>query len=161
MIRLKFIKEIYKIHSGNNFYIININNNKDEFIIKLIKLEKQISNYDYIKLDYINIPLLLLNNKFDINKKYIIIEIYKNKIYILNNIKQIYIIENNILYKNNKILGYVILNKNNKILDILKFIKYKNEDFNSISNNNKINNYFFNTKNKKYKINNIIDNYKL
>ena len=161
LIRIKLIMNNFKIINGNNFYIFKINNILDKDIKNILNIEKNISINKNILLNIINTPLLIKNNNINININdfFIIIEIYKNKIYIKNNNKTIFYIYENKLFFNNKIIGYVIINNNYNILDLIKFNNFKEDIFNSILYNYNIKNYYFNIEKKKFKIDNIINVY--
>ena len=101
----------FQIINGNNFYIFKINNILDQDIKNILNIEKKISITKNILLNIIHIPILIKNNNININDFFIIIEIYKNKIYIKNKKEIIFFIKNNKLFFKNKIIGYVLLMK--------------------------------------------------
>ena len=158
LIRFKFIMKQYDIILGNNFYILEIID-KDKILIEILKLEKSISLEETIKIKILNIPLLNMNNNIKINDICIVVEIYKNKIYIKDKNNTIYLIHNNVLYFNKKIIGYIIIDNNICILDMIKFNIYKEDIYNSILYNFNKNNYYFDNIHKIYNINDLITLY--
>jgi len=159
LIRIKLIMNNFKIINGNNFYIFKINNILDKDIKNILNIEKKNSITKNILLNIIHIPILIKNNNININDFFIIIEIYKNKIYIKNNKGKIFIINDNKLFFKNKIIGYVLINDNYNILDLIKFNKFKEELYNSILYNYNIKNYYFNIEQKRFEIENIMNVY--
>ena len=91
---------------GNNFYLMDIFNNDFNNIIT--NNNSITNNNKQIILDFIEIPLYIINNNFKNINYCIIYEIYKNR-YLLfgsNNIK--YVIIDNVLYYNNKKIAITI-----------------------------------------------------
>jgi allophanate hydrolase subunit 2 len=160
LIRFRLIMEKYNIIQGNNFYILNIEE-KDKTIIDILKYEKNISNIQNINLTLIEIPILIKNNNININFIFVTMEIYKNKTYIKNENNKIFVLHNNTILYNKKIIGYIIYNNSiNKILNLIKFKKYKDTIYNSILYNYNKNNYYFNKKNINYNIKKLVEKYK-